>query len=72
LERRRVRWKLRHIDNAVVAKAIKQNKAFLDSSATSNFSNNDTNLTLTGPSSKLLAVADGHIIEATHTAKELI
>ncbi len=50
-------------------KAIEENKAFLDSAATSNFSNNATNLTLTGPSNKRLAVADGHIIEATHTAK---
>ena len=52
-----------------MAKAIKENEVFLDSAATSNFSNNATNLTLTGPSNKRLAVADGHIIEATHTAK---
>eukprot|EP00804_Cyclotella_cryptica_P002902 CCRYP_021007-RA/>CCRYP_021007-RA protein AED:0.15 eAED:0.15 QI:0/0/0/1/1/1/5/0/1206 len=40
-----------------------------DSAATSNFSTNTTNLALTGTSDKRLAVADGHIIEATHTAK---
>ena len=57
------------MDNAAVAKAIKENEAYLDSAATSNFSNNTTNLALTGPSDKRLAVADGHIIEATHTAK---
>ena len=68
-ERRRVRWKLQQLDNAAVAKAIKENEAYLDSAATSNFSNDTTNLTLTGPSDKRLAVADGHIINATHTAK---
>jgi hypothetical protein len=60
---------LQQLDNAAVAKAIKENEAYLDSAATSNFSNDTTNLTLTGPSDKRLAVADGHIINATHTAK---
>eukprot|EP00804_Cyclotella_cryptica_P014825 CCRYP_015027-RA/>CCRYP_015027-RA protein AED:0.12 eAED:0.12 QI:0/0/0/1/0.2/0.16/6/0/1256 len=66
--RRRVRWNLRRLKNAAVADAIQANKAFLDSAATSNFSNNETNLELTGPSSKQVAVADGRIIQATHSA----
>ena len=52
-----------------MAQAIKENEAFLDSAATSNFSNNSTNLTVIGPSNKRLAVADGRVIEATHAAK---
>ena len=59
---------MRQINNVAVAKAIKENKAYLDSATTSNFSNNATNLALTGPSDKC-PVANGHIIEATHTAK---
>eukprot|EP00804_Cyclotella_cryptica_P005838 CCRYP_000122-RA/>CCRYP_000122-RA protein AED:0.34 eAED:0.38 QI:0/0/0/1/0/0/3/0/508 len=67
--RRRVRWNLRRLKNAAVADAIQANKAFLDSAATSNFSNNESNLELTGPSSKQVAVADGRIIQATHSAR---
>ena len=65
----RVRWKLRQLENAAIATAIQENEAFLDSAATSNFNNNTDNLELTGDSSTQVAVADGHILQATHTAR---
>ena len=52
-----------------MAEGIVDNEAFLDSAATSNFSNTNTNLELTGSSWKQVAVADGHVIHATHTAR---
>lgn len=67
--RRRVRWDLKHLDNAAVAKAIEANEAFLESAATSNFSNNTSNLKLTGSSQTRVAGADGHVLHATHTAR---
>eukprot|EP00804_Cyclotella_cryptica_P011332 CCRYP_016350-RA/>CCRYP_016350-RA protein AED:0.44 eAED:0.42 QI:0/-1/0/1/-1/1/1/0/231 len=66
---RRVRWNLRQLKNAAVMKAIQENETFLDSAATSNFNNNESNLELTGPSCKQVAVADGHVLEATHMAR---
>ena len=67
--RRRVQWDLKKLNNTAVAKAINANEAFLDSAATSNFSNNTSNLELTGSSQTQVAVADGHVLHATHTAR---
>jgi hypothetical protein len=64
-----MRWNLKQLDTAAVAAAIVDNEAFLDSAATSNFSNTNTNLEITGTSRKQVAVADGHVIHATHTAR---
>eukprot|EP00804_Cyclotella_cryptica_P003441 CCRYP_002087-RA/>CCRYP_002087-RA protein AED:0.41 eAED:0.41 QI:0/0/0/1/0/0/2/0/284 len=68
MDRRRVQWNLRQLDNTAVANAIQANEALLDSAATSNFSNNKSNLELTGSSHKQVTVADGHVLQATHTA----
>eukprot|EP00804_Cyclotella_cryptica_P018370 CCRYP_015487-RA/>CCRYP_015487-RA protein AED:0.13 eAED:0.11 QI:0/0/0/1/0/0.5/2/0/1281 len=67
--RRRVRWDLRKLDTTAVAHAIAENEAFLDSAATSNFNNSASHLELTGPSQTQVAVADGHVLQATHTAR---
>ena len=68
---RRVRWNLRQLENAAEMKAIQEHEAFLDSVATGNFNNNESNLELTGPYRKQVAVADGHVLEATHTTRSL-
>jgi hypothetical protein len=55
------------IDNAInKVRAIAT--AMLDSGATSNFIQLSDGFELTGPSSKSVSIANGHIMKATHTA----
>jgi hypothetical protein len=56
------------IDNAIhEIRVIRE--AMLDSGATSNFVQSADGFELTGPSSKLVTTANGHIMKATHSAR---
>ncbi len=63
----------RRTEDQIINEAINEvraiREAMLDSGATSNFIQSADGLELTGPSSKSVSTANGHIMKATHRAR---
>jgi hypothetical protein len=72
LEKRKLLQNNRRAKNEAINDAIKEvaaiKEAMLDSGAMSNFIQSADGLELTGPSSKTVSTANGHVVKATMTA----